>query len=243
MSRIIEIIRRVVQQELAQQRGSLLGVVTSVFPHENKNDANNYEINLKLKHEDLELRKVPMAVSHIGVAAPPRVGDLVLVHFVNGDLNQPVVTGRFYHDGERPPLHKENEILFEHRVPDGTLNHLRFAADGSIYLQRDVVKPEDNTKANSSFKMDKDGNIEIKAGEKIVIAITNDDNIQITTGEKIVLLLKKDEKIDINADTLPVNVKCDKVAIAGNVEITGDLTVKNQAGQSTTISGHEIMGK
>jgi hypothetical protein len=56
-----------------------------------------------------------------------------------------------------------SEIPFEHRLPDGTLNHLRFAADGTIYLQREVTQPEDNSAAKAGIKMDKDGNIEIKA--------------------------------------------------------------------------------
>jgi type VI secretion system (T6SS) baseplate-like injector VgrG len=108
VSSILEIVRRVVEQEMARNRGSLLGVVSTVFPHTAENDENNYEVNVKLKHEGLELRRVPVAVGHVGVVAPPRAGDLVLVQFINGDLNQPVVTGRFYHAEERPPLHKED---------------------------------------------------------------------------------------------------------------------------------------
>ena len=123
MSRIVEIIRRVVLEELARDRGSLLGVVTTAYAHEAADDENNYEANVRLKHEDLELRRVPIAVGHVGVAAPPRVGDLVLVQFLNGDPNQPLVTGRFYHADERPPLHREDEILFEQRVPDDPLMH------------------------------------------------------------------------------------------------------------------------
>ena len=215
MSRIIEIIRRIVHQELAYQRGSLLGVVSTIFPHESADDENNYEVNVRLKYEDLELRKVPVAVGHMGIAAPPKTGDLVLVQFVNGDLNQPVVTGRFYHDKERPPLHKAEDILFEQRTSDGKLNHLRFAPDGAIYIQRDVTKPEDNSEAKAGIKIDKDGNIELKTGTKIVIGLMNDGNIEI---------------------------ECDKMTITGNVDITGDLMVRNSS-HSTVISGNEIMGK
>ena len=117
MSRILEIIRRVVREELARQRGSLLGVVTAVHAHKAEDDDNNYEVDVRLKHEDLELRRIPVAVEHVGVAAPPRVSDLVLVQFVNGDINQPLVTGRFYHANEHPPFFEEGELVFEHRVP------------------------------------------------------------------------------------------------------------------------------
>jgi uncharacterized protein involved in type VI secretion and phage assembly len=175
MSRIVEIIRRVVQQELARNRGSLLGVVTTVYPHNSEDDENNYEANVRLKHEDLELRRVPIAIGHVGVAAPPRVGDLVLVQFLNGDSNQPFVTGRFYHADERPPLHYEDEILFEQRVPDGTLNHLRFTANGSILLQRDVTEQkEDDSEAKASVKVDASGTVEIKVGEDTTVRLTGD---------------------------------------------------------------------
>jgi hypothetical protein len=231
VSRIVEIIRRVVLEELARNRGSLLGVVTTVYPHETEDDENNYEANVRLKHEDLELRRVPIAVGHVGVAAPPRAGDLVLVQFLNGDSNQPLVTGRFYHADERPPLHKEDEILFEQRVPDGTLNHLRFAADGSIFLQRDVTKPEDNSEARTSVKVETEGNVEVKVGEKITVRLTLDDNIQVV------------------ADGLPITVDCEdmtvtaanKMTVEGDLDVNGDLKVSNGS-TSTTISGNEVTG-
>jgi phage baseplate assembly protein gpV len=224
VSRIVEIIRRVVLEELARNRGSLLGVVTTVYPHETEDDENNYEANVRLKHEDLELRRVPIAVGHVGVAAPPRAGDLVLVQFLNGDSNQPLVTGRFYHADERPPLHKEDEILIEQRVSDDTLNHLRFASDGSIFLQRDVTKPEDNSEAKASIKVDgASGDIEIKAADTIVILMKNDGEIQVTAEDK------------------PISVTASKMTIDGDVDINGNLKVASSSG-STTISGHEITG-
>jgi phage baseplate assembly protein gpV len=218
--RLLAIIQQVVQQELAHQRTSLLGVVSTIFPHEAADDDNNYEVNVRLKHEELELRRVPLAVPHIGVAAPPRVGDLVLVHFINGDLNQPVISGRFYHADERPPLHKADDVLFEQRLADGKLNQLRFTADGTIFIQRQVTRPEDNSAARAGIKLDPDGNIEIKAGDKIVITLTNDNNIA------------------IKADGQPITVDCDTLSVTGNVEIDGTLKVS----QDTTVDTQVIVG-
>jgi phage baseplate assembly protein gpV len=224
MSGLIEIVRRVVAQETARHRMSLLGVVSTVFPHTADDDENNYEVNVRLKHEDLELRKVPVAVAHVGVAAPPRVGDLVLVQFINGDLNQPVITGRFYHNDERPPLHQEEEILFEQRVSDNTLNHLRFTADGTIFLQRDVKKPEDNSEAQTSLRIDgATGNLEIKVGDRLSVTLTSDNEIQIT------------------ADDKPVNVNCSKLTVNGDMDLNGKLVVSDGT-HSTTIEGNSIGG-
>jgi translation initiation factor IF-1 len=244
MSGIIDIIRRVVRQELARSRGSQLGVVTAIFPHTAGDDQNNYEVSVRLKHEDLELRRVPMAVGHVGVAAPPRIGDLVLVQFVDGDLNQPLVTGRFYHADERPPLHHEGEVLFEQRVPDGTLNHLRFTADGTIYLQRDVTKPEDNSAATASIKIDgESGDIQVLVAErKASIAISaKRGDIAIRAGDNVAITLKHDNSIEIVADGRPIAVRCDRMMVTGNVEIRGDLTLSDGF-NSVTISGNEIRG-
>lgn len=218
MSRIIELIRRVVRQELAGRRDSLLGVVTAATVHTDKDDENNYEANVRLKHEDLELRKVPLAAGHMGMAAPPKAGDLVLVQFVNGDLNQPLITGRFYHADERPPLHRQDDILFEQRVAaDGTLNHLRFTPDGAIYLQRDVKKPEDNSDAAASIKIDKNGDMEIKSGA-VVITVTHDEAITIADKAGSSIEMKKDvfnivSKVPFNIDASgqPVTIKGDTI--------------------------------
>lgn len=224
MSGILDVVRRVVAQELNGRRGAMLGVVTSVFAHSEASDENNYEVNLRLKHDGLELRKVPVAVGHVGFAAPPRAGDLVLVQFVGGDLNQPVVAGRFYHADDRAPLFAEDEILFEQRVPDGTLNHLRFLADGTIVLQRDVTKPEDNSQAKTSVRIDgATGDLELKAGDSIVVSLKNDSTIEIT------------------ADGKPIKVTCQKLTVSGDMEVDGDLVISNGS-QKTTISGNSITG-
>ena len=214
MSGVLDIVRRVAEQESLRQRGPVLAVVTRVFPHTDADDENNYEASVRLKHDDLELPRVPLMAPHIGVAAPPRVDDLVLVAFVDGDLNQPLIVGRFYHADDRPPLHKEDEVLFEHRVADGTINHLRFAADGSVFLQRDVGKPEDNSEAQTGLRIDgASGDLEIKVGDQITLTLSG--------------------------DTITVSSKT--VSIAADVEIDGDLTVKKGA-HSTKISGNVVEG-
>jgi hypothetical protein len=217
MNNLAAVIQRIVQQEMAHQRSSMLAVVTEVFPHTAADDNHNYEASVRLKHERLEIPKVPIAVNHMGVATPPKIGELVLVQFINGDLNQPVITGRFYHSDDPPPLHQENDLLWEQRVAsDNTLNHLRFTADGSIFLQRDVTKPEDNSEAKTSLKIDgSTGNIELKAGD-VVIAITHDQSIVITdkSGNSIEmsdqafnLIAKVPFKIDASGQPLEIKAK------------------------------------
>lgn len=213
---MIDLIRRVVSQELGRSRGSALGVVTAIFPHTAADDDNNYEASVRLKHSELTLPKVPIAAGHVGAAAAPRVGDLVLVQFIDGDLNQPVIAGRFYHEEARPPIHRAEELLFEQRLGDDSLSQLRFADDGSIQIQR-KVDPEDGYKAAATIRITADGNIEILAGEKTRVVLTNDGEIEI---------LAENKAISITCKELTLN---------------GDLTVKGTGG-STKISGNQITG-
>lgn len=227
MNELVSLVRRLVREELAAARGPLLGTVSALAAHESADDANNYEADVTLKHEGLELKKVPLAVPHVGVAAPPRVGDLVLVQFVDHDVQQPVITGRFYHEEERPPLFKSDDVLFEHRVPDGTLNHLRFAADGSIYLQRDVTKPEDNSEFKAGIKIAADGTIELKTGDKVVVTY-------------------KDGEIELKSDGGPVKITCDELTVDGKLTVTGDAALKAKlkvgTGTGVTIDGTNVTG-
>src|SRR5262249_41664728 len=111
-----------------------------------------------------------------------------------------------------------DDVLFEHRLPDGTRNHLRMASDGSLFLQRNVKRPEDNSDFAAGIRIDPQGLIEIKSG-KVVLTIDPG---------KVVLTID------------PAN---GKVTIEGDVEIKKTLTVDGDGKISgITISGTEISG-
>jgi phage baseplate assembly protein gpV len=227
MSGLLELVRQLVREELALRRGPRLATVSAVHAHASTDDTANYEADVRLKHDGLELKQVPMAVTHAGVAVPPRVGDLVLVEFLDDDLQQPLVTGRFYHAEERAPLFGEDDVLFEHRLPDGKRNHLRFAADGSIYLQRDVTKLEDNSEFLAGVRIAPDGVIDLVTGDKVTVTL-------------------KDGEVSILSDRGPVNVTCDELKVSGKLTVTGEThlqaKLKVGIGMGTTIDGNEITG-
>ena len=58
---VLGLIQKLVRQELARLHVGELGVVTSVFPHADGGDRDNYECNVELKNSGLELRKVPVS--------------------------------------------------------------------------------------------------------------------------------------------------------------------------------------
>lgn len=252
MSSFIEIIQNVVDQEMGRWRAPELGVVTAIFPHEKDNDEHNYEINLRLKHQDLELKKVPLAVPYMGVATLPKIGDLVLVEFIGGDLNQPVVTSAFYHADERPPFHKGGELLFEQRVPDDdkTINHLRFTPDGTIFLQRNVKKLEDNSDALTSLKIDgKTGDVLTTLGKKLSLLLSNADDkpkVELKVGDKITITITDADGIKIEASDKAVDLTCKTLSVKGDTSIEGKVDIKGDTkidGKTTITKDTAVQGE
>lgn len=120
---IVSTIQEIVRQELRHVRVSELGLVEAVYPHSSANDDDNYGCDVRLKNSGLLLKRVPIATGHVGTVAIPNVGDLVLLAFDKGDINQPLLIARLYNADDRPPLNNPNEVIF--RLP--------------------LAKPDDNT--------------------------------------------------------------------------------------------------
>lgn len=115
VSTIVDTIQEIIRYELRALRIAELGLVEAVYPHSDNGDSDNYGCDVRLKNSGLLLKRVPIAAGHIGTVAIPNVGDLVLLTFDKGDVNQPIVIGRLYNDGDRPPLNNPDEVIF--RLP------------------------------------------------------------------------------------------------------------------------------
>lgn len=217
MTGTIDIMRRVARAELASRRGCRLAVVTATHPHEAEDDENNYEVDARLKHEDLELHRIPVCTVIPGFTAPPRVDDLVLVDFLDGDLAQPIVIACLYHAADHPPIYADGELLIEHRVPDDTRNQLRFAADGGIALQREVTKA-DHSEATARVLLDPDGTIRVTVKDKITLTLAED-------------------AITLEAPDVPVTVKGKSLTVESDMTVKGKFKVDGD-GKSTTITGN-----
>jgi phage baseplate assembly protein gpV len=115
VSSIVSTIQEIVRHELRGMRVAELGVVDVVYPHSSDSDDDNYGCDVRLKNSGLLLKRVPIVTGHIGTVAIPNVGDLVLLAFDKGNINQPLVVGRLYNDEDRPPLNNPDEVIF--RLP------------------------------------------------------------------------------------------------------------------------------
>lgn len=161
---ITGIIREIVRREMEDVFTLELGVVTAVFSHAGENDKQNYQCSVRLKNRkqangnDFELRQVAVATPHLGLVNIPNVGDLVVVSFLNKDINGPIIIGRMYHEQSRPPLNQEKEFLLKHHTDTET--YIKIASDGGVI----IAQGEKN-----KIEIDKDGNIKLEAEGKIII--------------------------------------------------------------------------
>jgi len=165
----VTMIRAIVQDELRALRLGDIGVVTSAFPHTTADDVNNYECSVKLRDANLELRKVPIATPHVGLASAPAAGELVLILYVGGDPNRPVIAGRFYSDEVRPPLHEAGEWRVE--SPPAGKTSIAIDKDQSVVA----------TAGKTQITLKQDGSIEIKGEADLAIEVKG--NVQLKCAE------------------------------------------------------------
>jgi uncharacterized protein involved in type VI secretion and phage assembly len=212
---VVELIRAIVRDELQRLHLGDLGVVTSVFPHSSEDDSNNYECNIQLKNSGLELRRVPVATPTTGVAAIPNIQDLVLVTYVGGDANAPIVIGRLYNDEQRPPVNLANEIV----------HHLPLDADDDSAL---------HVALRSGGDHDPKRQVELKMGSKVTARLTDDDPAIVLQTEKATIQVAANGDVKIESQG-----KLELKASSG-VEVKSDASISIEATGAMKLKGATI---
>ena len=213
--------QQVAAREVEKIYTTELGIVTAIFPHESDGDKNNYQCSVNLKNRkkadgsDFELRQVPVATGHIGVVNIPNVGDLVVVAFINGDINAPVIIGRLYNDEQLPPLSKKDELVVEN-------------------IEAIKIKMKDG---KTTLEIDKDGNLKITAKGDISIndkqvLIKSDGEVNLKEGKKGAA--RKD-------DTVEVTIPAGTFLTAAQAGVPNAAPIKVQ-GKITSASGKVKIG-
>lgn len=208
---IIETIREIAAAEVKRLHVSELGVVTSVFPHSDSSDSDNYECNVKLRDRSVELRKVPVATQHIGLVNIPHVGDLVLVTFIGGDINAPIVIGRLYNDADRPPVSAMEQIIYKPPYDENqNLERLHIEFPSGMTLIASDEKVTINA-GKTLLVINKDGDVQVQSGAKVSIDSSGDMTIQSSSGDLSIsannVKVQGQASVDIKAGT-GANLEC-----------------------------------
>jgi uncharacterized protein involved in type VI secretion and phage assembly len=235
MTSLLEVIQGVAQHQANQILTCEIGKVSSVFPHTGEDDKNNYECNVEIVGLGGELRKVPIATQQIGAASLPNVGDLVVVAFVRGNVNQPIMLGRLYNDEDRPPLFDQNEVI--HRLPlhsddDKAIKVELRKTDNEParellimlapkvevrVIDTKVLAQVGDTKLTLEQKGDSDGLITVEAGKSKIVVNQDGD-----------VLLESEGKIDMNSTG-------DISLAAPNISLKSDQAIKIESGTETSL--------
>jgi phage baseplate assembly protein gpV len=194
VSNLYDTIRKIVQQELARTRTAELAVVQQVHPC----DPDNYACTVVLRDSDIVLKQVPLTTPRKGVAMVPDVGDLVLVQFIGGQVNAPVITGTLYNDQDRPPQNAEKQAVV-HLPSDsdvssalrielntGPANAVVLSIGGALKLtliDDDPVVKLDVADGKATLTIARDGTVKLESSNALNIKASAD--IQIEAGGQL----------------------------------------------------------
>jgi phage baseplate assembly protein gpV len=221
MSSVVETIQEIVRRELRAIRIAELGVVEAIAPHSDDGDNDNYGCDVRLKNSGLLLEQVPVMTGHLGSAAIPNVGDLVLLAFAKGDANQAIVLGRLYNDADRPPLNRSNELIM----------HLPLHAEDPKAIKTAIR----NLPAN-----DPQREMLIEMPPKISVRVT-DGTVRATAGRSEMTLDQPDDgggSVTVLAGGTRITMNQDgdvTVQALGDLSVKADGAVEFQAGTSLSL--------
>lgn len=165
MSEVLTVLRALIRDELRMLRLGEIGVVTSIFPHK-AGDDHNHECNVRLRESEVELRQVPICTPHVGMVSAPEEGDLVLITYVDGDANRPVVVGRLYSKDRRPPEHEAGEWHVE--SPLDAKTSLTIDKDGAIRAKA----------GSTSLVLHADGSVELEGPEDLAVKVNGSATVK-----------------------------------------------------------------
>lgn len=145
-------ILRLIDENTAQPE---LGKITKVFEHTQTDDNSNFEANVKLRDSDKERRRIPIATNpFMGGVSVPEEGDTVLVDFLDGESESPVVVGVVHNVEDRPPVGQAG--MYRLRKGD-----LYFEMHPNGDWARIAHKSSDTGTPNSKIELDQNGDVNL----------------------------------------------------------------------------------
>jgi phage baseplate assembly protein gpV len=167
-------LRALVREEQTRLRFPELGVVTQVFPKSSDGGKENHQVAVSLPSSGVELLRANVAVARVGLAALPRVGDLVLVVFVDGDLNAPIVVGSLYDNTNHPPKAEADEVVYQ--VPDGAASgvrrlHVELPSGATVTIDDDTLSI---VFGGTSVEVKRDGDVTVQSAANVSITASGD---------------------------------------------------------------------
>jgi phage baseplate assembly protein gpV len=175
---LYDTIRLIVRDELGRIRTAEVGIVEEQHPHSTESDKDNYACTVRLRNSGLILKQVPVATHRIGAVAIPGIGETVLVQFIGGDMNSPVITGRLYNEEERPPANEDGKAVLH--LPSGA------ADSGAVHVEL-------LSKDKREFTM--------RLGDGLVLSLRDDDPVvEVDVGGQATLSIARNGDVEVKSN-------------------------------------------
>lgn len=217
MSRLVATLQAVARHEVQRRPTCELAVVTSVFDGD---DDDAQSVSVQLKDTGEVIPRVPVAVPLTGLAALPRLDDVVLVAFPAGELASAIVIAQVYSDARRPPPCDADQV---HLVwPGDAADPETEAVDVSIRRSDDgrevVIAIGGDADATARVA---DGAIELTSGgvELSLTHSSSSDGVAALTagGTKVELAQDGDVTVETSGG---VTIKAATISLEADVSVT-----------------------
>ncbi len=219
---LYEGIERVARHVAAGRATAGVGKVVSTHPAGPGSPAPNHAVTVEMRESGLVLPEVPVAVGAMGFAVLPAIDDLVLVVFAEGDFNAPIVAGRLYNADQRPPEHKDDQLVF--RLPPGQ-------AKGDLNLVVDMGKPSITLDLPGGLKLTlQEGQAVLEVGKmRLTLSGSGSGEATLEAGRSSIRL-KQDQSIALTAQEITLKADTRIAMEAAQIQIKGSGVVEVAGG-------------
>jgi type VI secretion system secreted protein VgrG len=168
----------------------------------------------------------------------PRVGEEVIVSFIEGDLDRPIITGRVYNKESMPPFKLPDEKTrsgLKSKTYKGTgFNELSMDDQPNkqqlrIHAERDM---------DSTVKRNRKTNVNVNdtsiVGGNRTTTIQKNETLDVKEGNVATTVSKGNDTLKVTMGNITIEAPAGKYSVsAKDVEITGTVSVKLVCGAST----------
>jgi uncharacterized protein involved in type VI secretion and phage assembly len=179
-------------------------------------------VNIRLRRSGAELQRAPVVVGRAGISVLPRSGDLVVVSYVDGDMNAPVVLGSLYDSDSQPPVAKAAEAVYmPTEDQDASIRrfYMELPSGSKLTVDDDTVHLESG---GTEVTIARDGDVTVKSAAKLTLQAQGD--ISIEAGGKLSLSAQQDVSVKGISVTLEgqsgATVKGPTVTLAGMTQFS-----------------------
>ncbi|MEN9867355.1 MAG: type secretion system tip protein VgrG [Pseudomonadota bacterium] len=174
----------------------------------------------------------PWANSHFGMIALPRVGTEVVVQYMQGNPDRPVVVGQFYNEQHLPPWD-----LPAHKTQSGVLTR---SSKGAGPANANALRFEDKKGAEQLW-MQAEKNMDVHVKNNDSQTVGNDR--QISVGGNHTEFVKKNVAIKVDgahSETIKKDMLLEVTDGKQDVTVKGNITINSSAGEISMSSPKKI---